>query len=181
MDARWLPILAAAVGVLGGVLGAVAGGWIANKGQESSFERERKAQIQDMRMEVYADFVGAADQLAIRLFAATPSVAETDTPCDADRIDEDEQAQRDALRDEVPEDQWAAYEQVLADKARVLVITSRPVDVGDAAFRATTTLVNWMAALATQDEEQMLACSDAYPDDINNFGELAREETQPAS
>jgi hypothetical protein len=174
MDVRWLPLLAAALGVLGGVLGALAGGCIANKGQESRFERERQAQIQDMRTEVYADFVGAADQLAIRLFAetATPSDAGTNIACEPDATDEG------ALEDQIPEDQWAAYQQVLADKARVILFGGRR-EVGDAAFAATQTLEIWMAALAALDGGRALACSDAYPDAIDHFYLLAREETQP--
>jgi hypothetical protein len=173
MNVRWLPIVAAAVGVLGGVLGALAGGWISNKGQESGFERARKAQIQDIRREVYADFVGAADKLAIRL------IAETATPSDAQTYVCDATVRTEKVSgDEVPEDQWAAYRQVLADKARVILVTKRP-EVEKAAFTATETLNIWMAALAASEGELAQACFKAYSEnDINRFGRLAKQETQ---
>jgi hypothetical protein len=75
MDARWLPILAAALGVLGGVLGALVGGWIANEGQENRFERERAAAEQDLRREVYGTYLGTAQEVwatALKNLDASP-------------------------------------------------------------------------------------------------------------
>ena len=63
MDARWMPLFAAAVGVLGGVGGALVGGFIANQNQEEGFRRERAAAKQDLRVEAYADFLGTAEGL----------------------------------------------------------------------------------------------------------------------
>ena len=180
MDARWLPILAAVLGVLGGVLGALVGGWIANEGQEDRFESERKAQIQDSRIAVYGNFVGTADALAITLLADTaPSTgAETNTACEPDR-DPEPSSQGDP-DSPVSEDQIAAYQQVLVDKARVLLIVDE-TDVGIAAFDATTTLAKWMEALAALDEELAQACVGAYTEDINHFLQIARRETHPPS
>jgi hypothetical protein len=61
MDARWMPVLAAFVGVLGGVGGAIAGGAVANSGQEQGFQREREAQREDLRLATYSKYVGAVD------------------------------------------------------------------------------------------------------------------------
>jgi hypothetical protein len=41
MSDRWLPVVAAILGVLGGVAGAAVGGYVANKGQEQRLEAER--------------------------------------------------------------------------------------------------------------------------------------------
>jgi hypothetical protein len=72
MDARWLPLLAAGLGVLGGIGGAFIGGTMANKGAESRFESERAAAIQDLRREAYANFLGSAEEFAgKRVFEAT--------------------------------------------------------------------------------------------------------------
>jgi hypothetical protein len=61
MNERWVPVLAAVVGVLGGMGGALVGGSVANEGQLQRFETERAAQVQDMRVEAYVDFLGAID------------------------------------------------------------------------------------------------------------------------
>ena len=63
MDARWMPLLAAAVGVLGAVAGALVGGAVANSGQEQGFERQRAADIQDLRIKTYGEFLGTARAL----------------------------------------------------------------------------------------------------------------------
>jgi hypothetical protein len=57
MDSRWLPVVAAILGVLGGVAGAAVGGYIANKGQEQQFEAERAARMLDMRIDAYVRFL----------------------------------------------------------------------------------------------------------------------------
>jgi Methylmalonyl-CoA mutase len=44
-----MPILAAGLGVLGGIAGAFIGGYVANEGQERRFEKERAAAEQDGR------------------------------------------------------------------------------------------------------------------------------------
>ena len=53
MSDRWIPVLAAVVGVIGGIGGAYIGGAVANEGQETRFERERAAALQDLRMDTY--------------------------------------------------------------------------------------------------------------------------------
>jgi hypothetical protein len=63
MDARWMPLFAAAVGVVGGVGGAWVGGGVANEGQQQRSQSERAAAIQDLRIEVYGDFLGTAQEV----------------------------------------------------------------------------------------------------------------------
>jgi hypothetical protein len=65
MDARWMPLLAAAVGVLGGVGGAYIGGVVANEGQEQQSESERAASMQDLRRDAYENFLGTAQELQV--------------------------------------------------------------------------------------------------------------------
>lgn len=48
-----MPLFAAALGVLGGVGGALVGGYLANQGAEQRFEQERAAQVEDQRIEAY--------------------------------------------------------------------------------------------------------------------------------
>ena len=61
MADRWLPVLAAVVGLLGGIGGAAVGGYVANKGQEQQFEEERAARIRDVRLQTYVRFLRAAE------------------------------------------------------------------------------------------------------------------------
>ena len=63
MNERWIPIMAGVIGVVGGVGGAVIGGVIANEGQEEQFERDRAAEVQDLREQTYVKFVGAAERV----------------------------------------------------------------------------------------------------------------------
>jgi hypothetical protein len=72
MNARWMPVLAAVVGVLGGVGGAIAGGAVANSGQEQGFDRERLAAIQDLRIEVYGNYVATAEEVAGKILEDSP-------------------------------------------------------------------------------------------------------------
>jgi hypothetical protein len=58
-----MPLVAAGLGVLGGVGGAFVGGYLANEGQESRFETERVAAIQDRRIETYGTFLGTAREV----------------------------------------------------------------------------------------------------------------------
>jgi hypothetical protein len=102
MDARWMPLLAAGVGVLGGITGAFIGGYVANEGQENRFERERAAAKQDLRREAYGTYLGTAQEViatelargtqaeinavAVRLYPAEARVAlvaESDAVTDA--------------------------------------------------------------------------------------------------
>ena len=61
MADRWLPVLAAVLGLLGGIGGAAVGGYVANKGQEQQFEEERAARIRDVRLQTYVTFLRAAE------------------------------------------------------------------------------------------------------------------------
>jgi hypothetical protein len=72
MDARWMPVLAAVVGVLGGVGGAIAGGSVANSGQEQGFEREQAAADQGLRREAYGNFLGTAQEVLATILAERP-------------------------------------------------------------------------------------------------------------
>ena len=64
MNDRWLPVLAAILGVLGGVAGAAVGGYIANKGQEQRFDAERASRMLDQRIDAYVRFLRAAENEA---------------------------------------------------------------------------------------------------------------------
>ena len=44
MDAKWMPVFAAAVGVLGGVGGALVGGSLANAAEEDRLETREEPQ-----------------------------------------------------------------------------------------------------------------------------------------
>jgi hypothetical protein len=61
MADRWLPVLAAVLGLLGGIGGAAVGGYVANKGQEQRLEEERAARIRDVRLQTYVSFLRAAE------------------------------------------------------------------------------------------------------------------------
>jgi hypothetical protein len=88
MAERWLAVLAAVLGLLGGIGGAAVGGYIANKGQEQRFEEERAARIRDVRLDTYARFLRAAenehfhaaasDEIMIRAEAEVDLIASSD-------------------------------------------------------------------------------------------------------
>ena len=61
MAERWIPVLAAALGLLGGIAGAAVGGYVANEGQEQRFEEERAARIREVRLDTYVRFLRAAE------------------------------------------------------------------------------------------------------------------------
>jgi hypothetical protein len=58
-----MPIVAAGVGVLGGIGGAFIGGYLANEGAERRFEKERAAAEQDLRREAYGTYLGTAQEV----------------------------------------------------------------------------------------------------------------------
>ena len=66
MSDRWLPVLAAVLGIVGGVLGAAVGGYIANEGQEAQFKQERAERIRDLRLATYSKFLRAAENEKVR-------------------------------------------------------------------------------------------------------------------
>jgi hypothetical protein len=53
----WIPVLAAVVGLIGGVGGAYVGGEVANRGQEQQFENQRTAELQDLLIGAYARYL----------------------------------------------------------------------------------------------------------------------------
>ena len=61
MNERWLPVLAAALGLVGGVAGAAIGGLVANQGQAQRLEAERAARLRDLRINTYIGFLRAAE------------------------------------------------------------------------------------------------------------------------
>jgi len=64
MNDRWLPVLAAILGVLGGVGGAAVGGYVANKGEEQRLGAERASRMLDQRIDAYVRFLRAAENEA---------------------------------------------------------------------------------------------------------------------
>jgi hypothetical protein len=75
VDARWIPVFAAIVGVLGGIGGAYIGGSLANRGQQQEFKNERKAAIEDVRRATYANYLQVADDLVTQLQVARGDLA----------------------------------------------------------------------------------------------------------
>jgi hypothetical protein len=61
---QWLPALAAALGLLGGIGGAYIGGKVANEGQQKQFENQRIAQLQDLLISNYGDYLRASERFA---------------------------------------------------------------------------------------------------------------------
>jgi hypothetical protein len=73
MSDRWIPVLAAAVGVLGGMGGALIGGWIANTGQKQQFDAERRARTEDLRRETYVQYLQKVDALVVVINVKVPA------------------------------------------------------------------------------------------------------------
>src|SRR5918995_5917167 len=61
MGERWIPVMAAILGVAGGMGGAYIGGSVANEGQQQRFEHERAAEIRDLRLDTYVILLRAAE------------------------------------------------------------------------------------------------------------------------
>jgi hypothetical protein len=61
MSERWIPLVAAVVGLLGGMGGAYVGGSVANEGQQQRFENEQEAETRDLRVDAYADLLKACE------------------------------------------------------------------------------------------------------------------------
>jgi hypothetical protein len=65
MNERWVvPIVVALVGLVGGLGGAYLGGRAANNGQQEQFENQRTAQVQDLLIATYSNFVRTASKAA---------------------------------------------------------------------------------------------------------------------
>ena len=58
MSERWIPILAAIVGLLGGIGGAAIS--IANEGQKDRFKDERKAELNGLLIDTYSRYLRTA-------------------------------------------------------------------------------------------------------------------------
>jgi len=80
MSERWIPVLAALLGVLGGMGGAFIGGNVANKGQEQRFEDEQAVRAGDLRRGAYADLL---EEAAAVQFAVTPQGVDRLTSAEA--------------------------------------------------------------------------------------------------
>jgi hypothetical protein len=59
MAGQWVPVLAALLGILGGMGGAAVGGYVANEGQEQRFKQEQATQIRNLRIATYVKFLRA--------------------------------------------------------------------------------------------------------------------------
>lgn len=62
MPEHWVTVVAAVLGLLGGMGGAAVGGYIANRGEQQRFELERAAQIRDLRLDAYVTLLRAAER-----------------------------------------------------------------------------------------------------------------------
>ena len=63
MSERWIPVVAAIVGVLGGMGGAFIGGYVANKGEQQRFKEEQVAKTENFRRDTVVKFLAAAEKL----------------------------------------------------------------------------------------------------------------------
>ena len=66
MSDRWIPVLAAVVGVLGGIGGAGIGGCVANQGEERRLNSERQTARLDSEQDAYASYLEAVNTLVLR-------------------------------------------------------------------------------------------------------------------
>jgi hypothetical protein len=74
MNERWVvPILVAVVGLSGGLGGAAIGGRAANIAQRHQFENQRTAEIEDLAVTAFSDFVQIAGKAAFLGREATPA------------------------------------------------------------------------------------------------------------
>jgi hypothetical protein len=62
MPEHWITVVAAILGILGGMGGAAVGGYIANRGEQQRFEHERAAEIRDLRLDTYVILLRAAER-----------------------------------------------------------------------------------------------------------------------
>lgn len=60
-----MPIVAAALGVLGGMGGAFIGGNVANEGQQQRFHDEQTVRMRDLKREAYAEHVKACGNVVL--------------------------------------------------------------------------------------------------------------------
>src|SRR5829696_4917095 len=62
MSEHWVAVVAAVLGLLGGMGGAAVGGYIANRGEQQRFEHEPAAEIRDLRLDTYVMLLRAAER-----------------------------------------------------------------------------------------------------------------------
>jgi ATP/maltotriose-dependent transcriptional regulator MalT len=93
----WIPVLAAVVGLVGGVGGAYVGGEVSNNGQEQQFENQRAAELQDLLIGAYASYLRANSRWALdpesKQLRAEALAAETEVEFEAADSDVDVAAQ----------------------------------------------------------------------------------------
>jgi hypothetical protein len=148
-----MPIVAAGIGLIGGLGGALVGGWLANEGQEKQLKSDRAAAAQELRRDAYGEFVGSADEVALTLLASAPE---------------------DEIR--------SAFRRLLVTKARVLIVAEGNVGVGEAAFLAAETLGRAVDAHnENKGDQKAEELEDIYPADIDHFLDLARDDIVSAS
>jgi hypothetical protein len=132
VDTRWMPILAATVGVLGGLGGALVGGFLANQGQAEGFKRERAAARQDVRIDAYADYLGKAEGF-VSSFAVEPET--------------------DAQKREFEAEQFALFLDLFVSRARVFLVFE-----DDAVLKAAEAISAEITSEPT--DEEIEACKD---------------------
>jgi hypothetical protein len=164
IDARWMPIVAAGIGLIGGLGGALVGGWLANRGQEKQFESERAAAAQELRREAYADYLGTAEAFVV-------SYAEP-------------QASTDAEERTLEAERRALVQKLFVSRARVFLVREN-IDVEKAAEAITAALFDdELEAAAREACGKDQACLDslddkqynAYVEAGNTFLSRARQE-----
>jgi hypothetical protein len=154
MDVRWMPVLAAAIGVLGGVGGALVGSFAANEGQEAGFKRERAAAERDLRREAYGTYVGTAQEVWATYLA------------NVDELQGDESA---AAKDKID----AAAVRLFVAEAHVRLVAEND-EVEVAAGRLREVLVDGDGEDYSDGEEQEAALEEATKD----FLAVAKEDTE---
>jgi hypothetical protein len=151
-----MPLLAAGLGVAGGIAGAFIGGSLANEGQERRLESEQSDAAQALRREAYAEFIGSADEVALTLEASSP--------------------------DEIV----SAFGRLLGAKGRVLIVAEDNAEVGDAAVEAfnALSLANdaFLEKKDKKKQEKLLAYygSEEEPGPITEFLLVAQGDIEAA-
>ena len=94
----WIPVLAAVVGLVGGVGGAYVGGEVSNNGQEQQFENQRAAELQDLLIGAYASYLRVNSRWALdpdsKQLRAEALAAETEVEFEAADPGVDDTAQQ---------------------------------------------------------------------------------------
>jgi hypothetical protein len=95
---RWIPILAAALGLVGGVVGAYVGGEVSKDAQAEQFKNQRNAELQDLLIGKYGNYLRASSKWALgpdsKQLRADALAAETEVEFLAADPDVDDAAQQ---------------------------------------------------------------------------------------